>query len=131
MACVYYFYKIYCKDSSITDIYVGSHKDRSGRKSNHRNTCNNPNDRNHHLKVYKCIREHGGWDNWIFEHIHNQYCENTTAARIIEQRFMDKMKPTLNSCRAYTAPTGPPTKNKIREYLKDLKRRGIKHIVII
>ena len=52
-------YKLCCKDVNITDEYVGGTTNFYGRKGNHKGKCNNSNTR-----VYKFIRENGGWDNW-------------------------------------------------------------------
>jgi len=62
-------YQIYCKDSEITEVYVGSTEDFRKRCNSHNNCCNNENAHNHNLKVYKFIREHGGMENWIIEPI--------------------------------------------------------------
>jgi len=117
MACVYYFYKIYCKDDSVKDIYVGSHKDTSDRESNHRHTCNNTNHKDHHYKVYQCIRKHGGWDNWIFQDMHCEYCETKLEARKIEQSFIDDLGATLNDKRAYISAEQLKIENKKRKLL--------------
>jgi hypothetical protein len=68
-----YIYKIVCKDSSVRDIYVGSSTD-SYRKSKHKSACNNTNSEHYNLKVYKFIREHGGWDNWEMVELYKYPC---------------------------------------------------------
>ena len=62
-------YKIYCLDSEIKECYVGSTEDYDRRCGNHISRCNNTNDKDHNLKVYKYIRANGGWDNFIIEQI--------------------------------------------------------------
>lgn len=54
------FYKIYCKDTNIDDGYIGHTVNFVNRKYSHKNACNKTDDPNHHLKVYKIIREHDG-----------------------------------------------------------------------
>jgi len=69
-------YKIYCKDSEITEVYVGSTEDFHNRCINHNTRCHNENNDHYHLKVYKFIRSNGGMDNWIIEPIIE--CEEDT-----------------------------------------------------
>jgi len=62
-------YKIYCRNSEITECYVGSTEDFIQRCSEHKSRCNNTNGPKYNLKVYKFIRANGGWDNFIIEQI--------------------------------------------------------------
>jgi len=62
-------YKIYCKNSEIKDLYVGSTIYFNKRINQHINRCNNENSKSYNLKVYKFIRENGGFDNFIIEKI--------------------------------------------------------------
>ena len=62
-------YQIYCKDSEITEVYVGSTEDFHSRCKSHNSSCHNENAHNHNYKVYKFIREHGGMVNWVIEPI--------------------------------------------------------------
>ena len=52
-------YKITCKETNITDSYIGATCYFKVRMVQHKHSCNHS-DR----KVYKCIRENGGWNNW-------------------------------------------------------------------
>ena len=58
-------YKLVCNDLNILDCYVGSTTDFSKRKYGHKSACNNCKIKNYNLKVYKIIRENGGWDNGV------------------------------------------------------------------
>ena len=49
------FCKIVCKDLDIKDLYVGHTTDFKTRKNCHKRVCNNPNDKNHNLPIYKFI----------------------------------------------------------------------------
>ena len=62
-------YKIYCKEESIIDCYVGSTDNFDRRCGHHISNCNNENSKEYNLKVYKFIREHNGMDNFIIEPI--------------------------------------------------------------
>jgi hypothetical protein len=85
-------YKIYCKDASIIDIYVGHTTNFTKRKYGHKSYCNNGNS----LKIYDMIRKTGGWDNWDMVEIAKYNCEDSIEARIREQEHFDILQPTLN-----------------------------------
>jgi hypothetical protein len=46
------FYKIYCKDPSVNDIYIGRTIDFVRRKCTHMYCCINPKASNHNYKLY-------------------------------------------------------------------------------
>ena len=60
-ACIY---KLCCKDTNITDCYVGSTTSFRSRKSKHKSNCNKENNKDYNRKVYQFIRDNGGWNNW-------------------------------------------------------------------
>ena len=61
-------YKLIKKDATNDDmVYIGSTKDIDDRIRRHKNSCNNPNGRDYNLKIYKYIRDNGGWDEWTYE----------------------------------------------------------------
>ena len=91
-------YKIYCKDECITDIYVGHTTNFIQRKSTHKVACNN---QNNDLKIYKIIRENGGWTNWDMIEISKYNCKDSTEARIKENEHYNQLKATLNSYPPY------------------------------
>jgi len=92
-------YKIYCKDETITDIYVGHTTNFHVRKYQHKNSCNNS--KNNNIKIYKTIRENGGWNNWNMVEIAKYNCKNSTEARIKEQEHYEILKASLNSYPPY------------------------------
>jgi hypothetical protein len=53
------------------------------------------------LKIYKTIRENGGWDNWSMVEIATYNCKNSTEARIKEQIHYEELHASLNSCAPY------------------------------
>jgi hypothetical protein len=91
-------YKIYCKDESITDVYVGHTTNFIQRKYVHKNTCNNVVNT---LKIYNVIRCNGGWNNWDMVEIAKYCCKDATEARIKEQYHYNEVKLSLNSCPPY------------------------------
>ncbi len=91
-------YKIYCKDTTIKELYVGHTTDFVKRKKSHQANCNNVNTT---IKLYTFIREHGGWDNWIMEVISFFNCKDLSEARQKEQEFFVSLGATLNSIEPY------------------------------
>ena len=92
-------YKLHKDD--MTEIYIGSTADEKHREKCHKSDCNNENSEEYNRKVYKFIRDNGGWDTWTFEVIERFPCENDIQLRIREQYYYDLMKPILNSQRPY------------------------------
>ena len=91
----YVIYKITCNtDESL--IYIGSTTNFKCRKSQHKNCCINSNLKNYHLKLYKNIRENGGWSNWKMQPIEIYNTDNKTKARIRENQLMESFKSNLN-----------------------------------
>jgi hypothetical protein len=88
------FYKIFCKDVSITDLYVGHTTNFVQRKSAHKQSCKNLKSQ---LKLYNFIREHGGWTNWQMDIIAHHHCKDHYEARTKEQEYFISYNATLNS----------------------------------
>lgn len=102
------FYKIYCKNTEVKDLYIGHTTNFVQRKYAHKTTCNKENYNNHHLKVYKCIRDHGGWDNWKMDIIGFHDCYDHYEARKIEQNYFETLHATLNSIEPLPKPKPRP-----------------------
>lgn len=88
-------YKIYCKDETIKDLYVGHTTNFQQRKYRHKIACNN---NKTDIKIYNVIRENGGWENWDMIEIAQYNCKNSTEARIKEHEHYNVLKASLNSC---------------------------------
>jgi hypothetical protein len=87
-------YKIYCRDVSITDVYVGHTTNFIQRKYSHKVACNNL---KNNLKIYNIIRSNGGWENWDMVEIAKYCCKNVTESRIKEQQHSQELQANLNS----------------------------------
>lgn len=107
-------YKICCRDTTIKDIYVGSTCNFTRRKSQHKSACNTETDKRHNLKLYKFIRENGGWDNWNIIMIEEYKCENKRQKDQRERYWIDELKPSLNCINPFT--TKEEKKNYQKEY---------------
>jgi len=90
-------YKITCNDPNITDKYVGHTIDFVRRRKEHKNNICNEQSAYCNLKLYKFIRDNGGWDNWKMEVIAFYNCNNLNEARQKEQEHYVELKATLNS----------------------------------
>jgi len=90
-------YKITCKDTSITDIYVGHTTNFIQRKHTHKQACNNIKSPYYNLKLYKKIRENGNWSNWDMSIVNFYNCKNHLEARQKEQEHFLELNATLNS----------------------------------
>ena len=97
----YTFYKIINVNCDVELCYVGSTVDMKQRVSAHKSNTNNPNCPKHHLKVYKTIREHGGWDE--FRMIPIGYAEQLTLteAHVIEEKYRVELCADLNTLRCH------------------------------
>jgi hypothetical protein len=87
------FYKISCKDTNITDLYIGHTTNFVQRKSAHKQ-CSK---KNYTCKLYNVIRQNGGWDNWRMDIIAYHECKDHYEARKKEQEYFILYNATLNS----------------------------------
>ncbi len=90
-------YKICCKDSNVKEIYIGSTTNLYNRNRSHKSRCNNPNDNHYNIKIYKFIREHGGWDNWEMVELYKYPCNSKEELEIEERNAWEKYDSQLNS----------------------------------
>ena len=105
-------YKICCKDDTIKDKYIGHTTNFSQRKYAHKIACGKL---DNVLKIYKIIRENGGWDNWDMVEIAKYNCKDAIEARIKEQEHYLLENSTLNSV--------PPYVDKINYYCNICKKQ--------
>lgn len=84
-------YKICCKDSNVKEIYIGSTYDKNDRLSKHKSACcNNIHGDKYNLKVYKFIREYGGWSNWEMVELYKYPCGSKEELEIEETNAYDR-----------------------------------------
>ena len=113
---LYYFYIIGCED--LPDfLYIGSTKDFSRRKYEHKSNCNNENCREYNIKLYKTIRDNGNWDNWQMICIAQEECQTNTQAVIIEERYRLELNGNMNNRRCYI------TEEQRKEYDKEYRKK--------
>ena len=78
-------YQILCNDISIKGVYVGHTTDFTRRKNQHKNACNKPTNKMHNFRLYKVIRENGGFENWSVVEIEKYPCHDGNEARARER----------------------------------------------
>lgn len=98
----YIMYEITCLDKSITSNYIGSTINFTRRKCQHKKDCANENRKQYNQKIYKNIRDIGGWNNWIMLPLEEFECESILQAHIREQYWIDLKEAKLNSRKAHT-----------------------------
>lgn len=107
-------YKIQNKE--IDDLlYVGSTTNFTQRKSEHKSNSTNSNTQIYNAKLYKTIRDNGGWDMFNMIIVKEFPCENRRQAEAEEDKVMREMRSILNSKRAYVS-----TEER-EEYLKQYR----------
>jgi hypothetical protein len=89
-------YKIVCNDLNITECYVGHTTDIVRRKYDHKSNCKNETNKYHNLKIYKAIRENGGWENWCMVIIEKYPCKDVSEACIRERYYYEQLHSNLN-----------------------------------
>ena len=105
-------YKYCCKDTNITDIYIGHTTNFKQRKYDHKSTCYNENSKSYNYNFYKTIRENGGLSNWDMIEIEKYPCKDANEARTRERYWIELLKPSLN--------TEIPNRTN-QEYREDMK----------
>jgi len=81
----YWFYKIICILLGVNEIYVGHTKDVKNRDDTHKGASKSSD-----YKVYRYIREHGGWENFKMVILEERECENRAEAETIEGNWRKK-----------------------------------------
>ena len=118
-------YKLCCKNPNITDIYIGSTTNFKKRKYDHKSSCNNEKNKNYNSKVYKFIRDNGGFENWEMIMLQEYNCENKKQLESQERYWIEKLKSILN-CKIPTRTKQEydiDNKDKIKEYQKEYYNR--------
>ena len=127
-------YKICCKDTTITDIYIGSTCNFNRRKYAHKNDCNNEKQKKYNLKVYQFIRDNGDWNQWDMIQIKEFSCENKREKETEERKYIEELKPTLNciiptrSKKEWFNDNKEKIKKQKKEYYENNKRKIIENI---
>jgi predicted GIY-YIG superfamily endonuclease len=90
-------YKIVSKDLNNNYVYVGSTTDFAKRKSSHKTNCINENNRFYNIKVYKMIRENGGWNEFEMIEIEKYPCNDSNESAARERYWKEHFNANMNS----------------------------------
>jgi hypothetical protein len=90
-------YKLVCNDLNATEYYVGSTVSVRNRKAKHKYNCHNVNATGYKMRLYKYIRENGGWENWDLIELERIEYEEKPELRARERHHMELLRATLNS----------------------------------
>ena len=90
-------YKIVCKDLNIEDVYVGHTTNFTKRKCAHKNNSKNPNGKEYGHKIYKTIREYGGFENWSMIEIEKYPCNDLQEESKKERYYFELLNAKLNT----------------------------------
>lgn len=72
-SCIYKIVNQFDKDEKM--IYIGTTTNWSVRKYQHRRRCNDEKDKGYNNKIYRYIRQFGGWNNWNMIKLEDYPCE--------------------------------------------------------
>ena len=122
----YCVYKIVCDD--LPDfVYVGSTKAFRSRKSQHKQGCNNENNKSYNSKLYTTIRENGGWDEWrmICVEEFNETIDSKRKAEAKEEEWRIKLKANMNMKKCYITKEEEQERDRLhkKEYYLDNKEK--------
>lgn len=84
-------YQIYCKNSEIKETYIGSTKNLKRRMYQHKSNIDN------NSIFYKFVQENGGFKNWDVRILKEFKYFNKQLNLIQEQRFINALRPILNT----------------------------------
>lgn len=93
------FYRIYNDDLNLN--YVGKTIDLNERITSHKSDCYNTNRDKYNFKLYKTIRENGGFTNFKVMIIDTIICNNDVDCRQLEQSYIELFNANMNTNRAY------------------------------
>lgn len=110
-------YKIVCNDLECKDIYIGSTTNFRVRKDSHKSNCNNENSKCYNLKIYKTIRDNGGWNNWQMIEIEKYPCNDGNELRARERLKYEELNANIN-CNVPNR-----TSKELREINKENKKK--------
>jgi len=87
-------YSIYSIDENISDTYIGRTTGYARRMEEHEMLSETS-----ERKLYKFIRENGGWSNWKMKIVSRVMCGSKGDAALEELLWFLRLKPTLNMIR--------------------------------
>ena len=90
------FYRLVCRDPTVTECYVGHTCNEVKRRSGHKTKCTNEKSKAYTYFVYRFIRDHGGFENWQLIVHEKLAVKDKVDARLRERFWCEFYKATLN-----------------------------------
>ena len=87
-------------DDDNENVYIGSTKNFTKRKWDHKNNYKNPNNKCYNLKLYEYIRKNGGWNKFVMVVIQDYPCNCKEELELCEDQVICQMNSKLNDKRA-------------------------------
>ena len=109
----YVFYKIICISDDINLCYVGSTANFIKRRIAHKSNCYNENSKHYNSKIFKTIRENGGWDNFKMIQIGTREQLTKRESEAIEEEYRQELRANMNSRKCFR------TDEQRQEYHRD------------
>lgn len=96
----YYIYQIISNCEQF--CYIGSTKKLNERIRKHREVCYNNSEKNrkYNMKIYKTIRDNGGWENFTHNVLEEIETNDENEVKKLEQDWITIIKPNMNSAKA-------------------------------
>lgn len=108
-------YKIeHINDPSL--VYVGHTTNWNNRKGQHKSNCSNTKRKEYDIKLYKMMRENGGWEMFRMIEIEKYPCNDKREAEKREAEVMKELQSNMNSIRSFV--TDEEKKEYSAEYMK-------------
>ena len=104
-------------------VYVGQTTNFSKRKHAHKRMaqCDHPTWKDCNTRIYKLIREHGGWDMFKMIQIKEFPCSSRREAEAEEFKIMQDLKAVMNRMPSLSGLSDEEQKVKLREWNKLIK----------
>jgi hypothetical protein len=109
-------YKLVCNNLNITEIYIGSTTNFTGRKRQHKDATTNLNCKEYNQTKYKFVRDNGGWENWSMIEIEKYPCNDSNESKSRERYWIETLKPLMNT----------QTPNMTKQEYKNINKEHIK-----
>lgn len=126
-------YQIKCVDESLSkETYIGSTTNFKKRQYEHKHSTKNIKNKQYNYRVYRHIREHGGWTLWVMEVLERYPCDTKEQLREREAYHVKIHDPHLN-VHIPNAMHGITLKEYKKQYQKDnrdkiLRKNNTKHV---
>ena len=118
-------YKIVCNDLNVVDCYVGHTTNFRHRKASHKHICSNDEHKDYNIKLYKSIRQNGGWNNWTMIEIEKYPCSDSNEAHARERYYYEIFNATNNTNYPNRSVNEWQVinKDKIKQYIENNKEK--------